>query len=100
MKEEKSAVAAEQAAQQDFQKRQNELLAPIIEKAKNAIDKVAAAGGYLAVFDTSTGPRSQEIESLREYPDMKKAPAIPAPFSCPSPSGDQKRHKAVHFVRR
>ena len=31
----------EQAAQQDFQKRQNELLAPIIEKAKNAIDKVA-----------------------------------------------------------
>ena len=122
----------EQAAQQDFQKRQNELLAPIIEKAKNAIDKVAAAGGYLAVFDTSTGslayfdeasltdiaprseertrhhgrsrrcgcPRSQEIESLREYPDMKKAPAIPAPFSCPSPSGDQKRHKAVHFVRR
>ena len=39
----------EQAAQQDFQKRQNELLAPIIEKAKNAIDKVAA------VFDTSTG---------------------------------------------
>ena len=45
----------EQAAQQDFQKRQNELLAPIIEKAKNAIDKVAAAGGYLAVFDTSTG---------------------------------------------
>ena len=45
----------EQAAQQDFQKRQNELLAPIIEKAKNAIDKVAAAGGYLAVFDTSPG---------------------------------------------
>ena len=42
-------------AQQKFQKRQNELLAPIIEKAKNAIDKVAAAGGYLAVFDTSTG---------------------------------------------
>ena len=41
--------------EQDFQKRQNELLAPIIEKAKNAIDKVAAAGGYLAVFDTSTG---------------------------------------------
>ena len=39
----------------EFQKRQNELLAPIIEKAKNAIDKVAAAGGYLAVFDTSTG---------------------------------------------
>lgn len=45
----------EQIAQQDLQKRYNELLAPIIEKAKNAIDKVAAASGYLAVFDTSTG---------------------------------------------
>ena len=45
----------EQIAQQDLQKRYNELLAPIIEKAKGAIDKVAAAGGYLAVFDTSAG---------------------------------------------
>lgn len=45
----------EQIAQEDIQKKQNELLAPIIEKAKNAIDKLAAAGGYLAVFDTSMG---------------------------------------------
>lgn len=45
----------QQVAQQDYQKKQNELLAPIIEKAKNAIDKVSAAGGYLVVFDTSTG---------------------------------------------
>lgn len=42
-------------AQQEYQKKQNELLAPIIEKAKNAIDKISAAGGYLVVFDTSTG---------------------------------------------
>lgn len=42
----------EQAAQQDLQKRYNELLAPIIDKAKAAIDKVASAGSYLAVFDT------------------------------------------------
>ena len=39
-------------------------------------------------------------KAVDEARDMKKAPAIPAPFSCPSPSGDQKRHKAVHFVRR
>lgn len=45
----------EQVAQQDLQKRYNELLAPIIEKAKAAIDKVASAGGYLTIFDTSTG---------------------------------------------
>ena len=45
----------EQIAQQDFQKKQQELLAPIIDKAKNAIDKVSQANGYLAVFDISTG---------------------------------------------
>ena len=45
----------QERAQQEYQKKQNELLAPIIEKAKNAIDKISAAGGYLVVFDTSTG---------------------------------------------
>lgn len=45
----------EQVAQQDYQKKQNELLAPIVSKAKEAIDKVSKAGGYLAVFDISTG---------------------------------------------
>lgn len=45
----------EQIAQQDFQKKQQELLSPIIDKAKNAIDKVSQANGYLAVFDISTG---------------------------------------------
>lgn len=45
----------EQVAQQDFQKKQQELLAPIIEKAKGAIDKVSETNAFLAVFDTSTG---------------------------------------------
>ena len=45
----------QERAQQDYQKKQNELLAPIIDKAKSAIDKVAAAGGYLVEFDTSPG---------------------------------------------
>ena len=45
----------QERAQQDYQKKQNELLAPIIDKAKSAIDKVAAAGGFLVVFDTSKG---------------------------------------------
>ena len=42
-------------AQRDYAKKQEELLQPIIEKAKAAIDKIAAAGGYLFVFDTSAG---------------------------------------------
>ena len=45
----------EQIAQQDYQKKQQELLAPIIDKAKAAIDKVAKDNGYIAVFDTATG---------------------------------------------
>lgn len=81
----------EQAAQQDFQKRQNELLAPIIEKAKNAIDKVAAAGGYLAVFDTSTGSLAYFDEaSLTDIaPAVKKELGItdaPAAAAAPAAS--------------
>ena len=78
-------------AQQDFQKRQNELLAPIIEKAKNAIDKVAAAGGYLAVFDTSTGSLAYFDEaSLTDIaPAVKKELGItdaPAAAAAPAAS--------------
>lgn len=60
----------QERAQQDYQKKQNELLAPIIDKAKSAIDKVAAAGGFLVVFDTSTG-----IAGLlrRGYADGRRA---------------------------
>ena len=54
----------EQVAQQDLQKRYNELLAPIIDKAKAAIDKVATAGSYLAVFDTSTGSLAYFDEAM------------------------------------
>ena len=54
----------EQVAQQDLQKRYNELLAPIIDKAKAAIDKVASAGSYLAVFDTSTGSLAYFDEAM------------------------------------
>ncbi|MDE5691990.1 MAG: OmpH family outer membrane protein, partial [Alistipes sp.] len=44
----------EQVAQQDIQKKQQELLTPIIEKAKAAIDKVAKDNGYLAIFETGS----------------------------------------------
>ena len=43
----------QQIAQQDFQKKQQELAAPIQEKLTAAIAKVAKAGGYSVVFDTS-----------------------------------------------
>lgn len=44
----------EQIAQQEYQKKQQELLTPIIDKAKSAIDKVAKENGYLAVFETGS----------------------------------------------
>lgn len=43
----------QQYAQQDYQKKQQELLTPIQQKLTTAIEKVAKAGGYLAVFDTA-----------------------------------------------
>lgn len=45
----------EQVAQQDMQKKQQELLTPILAKAKAAIDKVSKENGFTAIFDTSTG---------------------------------------------
>ena len=52
----------QERAQQDYQKKQNELLAPIIDKAKSAIDKVAAAGGF---WSCSTRRRDRWLTSTR-----------------------------------
>ena len=43
----------QRVAQEDFQKKQGELLTPIQKKAQEAVEKVAKASGYLAVFDVS-----------------------------------------------
>lgn len=47
--------AFQQQAQQDLSQKENELLAPIIEKARVAISEVATENGYIYVFDTGTG---------------------------------------------
>jgi len=52
---EKNIGQAQQTAQQELQKKQAELFAPISEKAKAAIDKVAAAKGYDYVIDATQG---------------------------------------------
>ena len=43
----------QQIAQQDFQKKEGELLEPVQKKAQDAVNKIAKANGYLAVFNTS-----------------------------------------------
>lgn len=42
-------------AQQSLQKKETELLTPLIDKAKNAIEEVAKKNGYTYIFDTSVG---------------------------------------------
>lgn len=51
----KNIKEAEQQATLELQKKQQELFAPISEKAKKAIDKVAAALGFDYVIDASPG---------------------------------------------
>lgn len=77
----------QERAQQEYQKKQNELLAPIIDKAKAAIDKISAANAYTVVFDTSTGSLAYFDEATLTdiAPQVKKelgitdAPAAAAP---------------------
>ncbi|MCF8275221.1 MAG: OmpH family outer membrane protein [Flavobacteriales bacterium] len=45
----------QQQAQDEISKKEQEVLTPIIDKAKKAIDDVAEAKGYTYVFDSSLG---------------------------------------------
>ncbi len=45
----------QQTASKDMQKKQEEILKPILEKAKAAIQKVAKAKGYQYVLDSTVG---------------------------------------------
>ena len=64
----------QQIAQQDFSKKQQELALPIQEKLDAAIAKVAKAGGYTAVFDTSipTLAYIDEAQTTDLTPSVKK----------------------------
>ncbi|TDN95633.1 periplasmic chaperone for outer membrane proteins Skp [Salegentibacter sp. 24] len=44
-----------QRARQELQKKENELIRPVIEKAREAIQKVARAQGFDYVLDSTTG---------------------------------------------
>ncbi|MDE5579369.1 MAG: OmpH family outer membrane protein [Alistipes sp.] len=62
----------EQIAQQDIQKKQQELMTPIIEKAKAAIDKVAKENGYLVVFETNSLASFDEAALTDIAPQVRK----------------------------
>lgn len=44
----------QQIAQQDMQRKEMEVMNPIIEKANEAVKSIASAGGYLVVFSTTS----------------------------------------------
>ncbi len=46
----------QQAAQQDIQQQQGKLMAPVVSRAENAIQKVAKDNGFWVVFDDAAGP--------------------------------------------
>ena len=47
--------AFQQSAQKDLKEKESELLKPIIDKAKKAIEEVAKENGYTYIFDSSVG---------------------------------------------
>lgn len=62
------------AGSQDMQKKQGELMTPLIEKARATIDKIAAENGLIAVFDTAAGALAymNESQMLNLAPAVKK----------------------------
>ncbi len=61
-----------QKAQQDLQKKELDLLKPVYEKARVAIQKVARAKGYDYVLDSSNGAGVIMADGFNLMPDVKK----------------------------
>lgn len=64
-------------SQQDYLKKQNELMAPILKKAEDAIKAVAAESKYTYVFDTSNTGLLVKPEGDNILPLVKKKLKLP-----------------------
>ena len=69
---ERNIGEAQQAAQEEMQKKQLELFQPISDRAKAAIEKVAAAQGFDYVLDSSQGSGVIVAKGKNLLPDVKK----------------------------
>lgn len=76
----------QQIAQQDFQKKQGELLEPVQKKAQDAVNKVAKANGYIVVFDISVPSLAyiDEVQTTDIAPLVKKELGIVATPAAPA----------------
>ena len=76
----------QQIAQQDFQKKQAELIEPVQKKAQEAVNKVAKANGYIVVFDISVPSLAyiDEAQTTDIAPLVKKELGIVATTATPA----------------
>ncbi len=76
----------QQTAQQDMAQMQQTLMAPVVEKAQNALTKVAKANNLVYVFDLSAGSLIyyDDAVSLNLLPLAKKELGIPAEKVAPT----------------
>lgn len=62
----------QQTAQKDLQTKEENLLKPLIDKAKNAIEEVAKENNYTYIFDSGVGVLLYQKESDNIMPMVKK----------------------------
>jgi len=63
---------AQQTAAEDLQKKRESLIAPIMEKAKKAVEKVAKAKGIQYVLDSTQGSGVIVADGEDLYSNVKK----------------------------
>ena len=66
----------QQTAEADLQKKEQDLLQPIIDKAKEAINAVAKEGSYTYILDSSVGVVLYSVEGDDILPLVKKKLSI------------------------
>lgn len=76
----------QQDAQNSIVKKENELVKPILDKAKAAIEAVAGDKGYSYVFDTSSGTLLYQPESDNILPFVITHLGLDAPAPKPAPA--------------
>jgi outer membrane protein len=75
----------QQNAQNEFSQMQQELMAPIIKKAAEAIEKVGKEQGFIYIFDLSVGGVAfKSANSIDVLPLAKQVLGIPADKTVPT----------------
>ncbi len=66
-----------QQSEEDYQRKTQELLAPIIDRVSNAVNEVAAEGGFAYIFDASNNALFLGPDAIDVMPLVKKKLGLP-----------------------